>query len=289
MRSDHIEILTSFKLTVIKFKVNEKIAAHIDWKLIWYHNLTNKLFNNSLPKSIYGSTTYSNYNKNILEASTNTATISNQKNKVWFHFSRDSLLPFIEDRYALLSDYRTLSIGKGDSSDTKTRLQIAQIAVDDNIALTKAAWSANQAEKIHAIRFNPKELWESVCVLSGGDTSHHASPTVMRMRLPNGEIATTDVENAYIFGPHFHRVFNNHRLLDWPVLDNINQREVMEKLDHPISWDEVNKSTTELTNGKVPGLNGVPPNTFKTLDDANLSWLLLFYNQLWHSQADLDK
>ena len=34
MRSNHSEIITSFKLTEIKFKVNEKIVAHIEWKLI---------------------------------------------------------------------------------------------------------------------------------------------------------------------------------------------------------------------------------------------------------------
>ena len=66
MYSNHTEILTSFKLTEIKFKVNEKVLAHIDWKLIGCHNLTNKLFNNRLSKSIYGVTTYSDYNKHIL-------------------------------------------------------------------------------------------------------------------------------------------------------------------------------------------------------------------------------
>ena len=41
MRSDHTAILTSLKLIAIKFKANEKIVAHIDWKLIGYHKLTN--------------------------------------------------------------------------------------------------------------------------------------------------------------------------------------------------------------------------------------------------------
>ena len=54
MRSDHAEILTIFKLTEIKFKVNEKIVAHIDWKLIGYHKVNNKLFHNSLSKYIDG-------------------------------------------------------------------------------------------------------------------------------------------------------------------------------------------------------------------------------------------
>ena len=95
MRSDHTRILTSFKLTAIKFKVNDKVVAHIYWKLIGYNKITNELFKNSLSKSIYGGTTYSDYNNHILEAGTNTAKISNQKNKGWFYFIHDSILPLI--------------------------------------------------------------------------------------------------------------------------------------------------------------------------------------------------
>ena len=102
----------------------------------------------------------------------------------------------------MLSNYRAIGIGKGDSSEAKLRLKVAQLEVDDAIALAKSAWSNHQAGKIHSMHFNPKEVLESVLILSGGDTSHHASPTVMRMRLPNGELATTDAENASVFGPH---------------------------------------------------------------------------------------
>ena len=63
----------------------------------------------------------------------------------------------------------------------------------------------------------------------------------------------------------------------------------MDKLYQLISWDEIKKSTTNLVNDKAPGPNGVPPNTFKALDEANLSWILLFYNQFWHSLYDFDK
>ena len=66
MCSDHIFILTTFKITAIKFKVTEKIVAQNDWKLIGYHKMNNELFNNRLSMSISGSTTYSKYNKHIL-------------------------------------------------------------------------------------------------------------------------------------------------------------------------------------------------------------------------------
>ena len=121
------------------------MVAHIYWKLIGYHKLTNEIFNNSISKSIDRGTAYFDYNKHILEACTNIATISNQTDKGCFHFSRDYFLPLIKERETVISDYRTLGIGKGDSSETKIRLKIAQVAVDDSIALSKAAWSAHRA------------------------------------------------------------------------------------------------------------------------------------------------
>ena len=55
------------------------------------------------------------------------------------------------------------------------------------------------------------------------------------------------------------------------------------------SWDDIKKSTTKLANNKAPGLNGVTPNKFKALDEVNLSWLMIFYNQFWNIQANLEK
>ena len=86
MCSYHAVILTTLKSIAIKFKVTEKIVVQINCKLIGYHNMTNDLFNNSISMSIAGRSIYSNYNKHILEAGTNTVTINNQKKKGWFHF-----------------------------------------------------------------------------------------------------------------------------------------------------------------------------------------------------------
>ena len=184
--SNHTDILTILKITEINFKATDKIVSQTNWKLIGYHNLKNELFNNSLYKSISGRTKYSNYNRHILEDDNKTATINIQKNKGWFHFRCNSLLPLIKERDALLSDYRTLYIVKGDLSEAKLWPRFLQISVYDVIAFAKPVWPVHQAEKIHSMRFNHKEKWQSVRVLSGGDTSYHASPTIMRVRLPKG-------------------------------------------------------------------------------------------------------
>ena len=120
----------------------------------------------------------------------------------------------IKETNELLYDYKNLGIDKGDTYETKIRLKVALLAVDDDIALAKAAWSAHQLKKIHSMQFNPEEVCDSVRVLSGVDRSHHTSPTTMRMLIPNGELVKIYSEHFSIFGPQFHRVFNNHRPID---------------------------------------------------------------------------
>ena len=62
--------------------------------------------------------------------------------------------------------------------------------------------------------FNPKEAWKSVKILSGGETSHHQNPTIVRMRLNNGNTTTMDAENASVIGPHCSKVFGVNRPVD---------------------------------------------------------------------------
>ena len=116
--------------------------------------------------------------------------------------------------------------------------------------------------------------------------SHHASPTIMQMRLPNGTLETTGAENASVFYPHFDMVFNNHRLIYLPVIYRIKQIDLMEEPDTPILWDNIKKFTTKLANDKVQVLNGVPTNAFKALNDKNITWIVLFYNRLCLSQTE---
>ena len=86
------------------------------------------------------------------------------------------------------------------------QLQAAQVIFTNYVTLAKAAWSLHQAEIVHTMRFTPKDAWRSVKILAGGLTSHHEMPTVMRLRLPNGDLATNDAENASVMVPHLARV-----------------------------------------------------------------------------------
>ena len=98
----------------------------------------------------------------------------------------------------------------------------------------------------------------------------------MRLRLPNGDLATNDAENASVMGPHLARVHQAHRPVNFTVLRGILQRLMIPKLDVPIKWAELKEAIRKSANGKSTGLNDVPPDAFKALDDTNLLTLLDF-------------
>ena len=100
--------------------------------------------------------------------------------------------------------------------------------------------------------------------------SHHSAPTLIQMRLPSGRLAENYEENVRVFVSHFKKVLNNHKPTDREVVNDIDLREVMREIDVPPSWAEIICAITELTNNKAPRLNGIPPNTFKLMNEENL-------------------
>ena len=135
------------------------------------------------------------------------------------------------------------------------------------MSVAKTRWSCHLAEEIHKIPFNTKEAWESIGQLTGGESSHRTSPKVIQVRLPSGNLTENDEENVSVFANHFKKVLNNHKPTYTTVINEIHLREVMEELDDPPLWKKYIFAIQELTNDKSPGLNGVPPNAFKSISE----------------------
>ena len=98
------------------------------------------------------------------------------------------------------------------------------------------------------MRFNPKEAWNSAKIIYVGEKSHQKHSTIMSMLLLYGNTAITDVENASVLGPHFSRIFCTDLPVDWYTLEEVRQRDVMQEIDQPISWDEIKAAVKKLTN-----------------------------------------
>ena len=96
-------------------------------------------------------------------------------------------------------------------------------------------------------------------LLTGGTTVHHKRQVTMAIKMEDGRLASNSKENMSLFGPHFDRVYNNHRPVDLSVLENVPQCPTLRDIDSPITFEEVNHAINKLKSGKSPGLNGIPP------------------------------
>ena len=120
----------------------------------------------------------------------------------------------------------------------------------------------------------------------GGDTSHHTAPRLIHMRLLSGRLTENDEVNVSVFTSHFKKVLNKHKPTDKAVINDIGLREVTRELDVPPSWAEFICAIKELTNDKDPGLNGVPPNAFKSMSEENLRHHIDFITEFWEETVD---
>ncbi len=66
----------------------------------------------------------------------------------------------------------------------------------------------------------------------------------MAMRLPDGTWATNALEKMSILSPHFHKVYNTHRMTDPSPREQVPQQQTLWELDGPITWTEFNKAVT---------------------------------------------
>jgi hypothetical protein len=69
------------------------------------------------------------------------------------------------------------------------------------------------------------------------------------MCLESGELASNATENMSVFGIHFNKVLNNHRPIDYTVLDLIKQKPCLIAIDTPITFKEVKRAINKLKKG----------------------------------------
>jgi hypothetical protein len=209
---------------------------------------------------------YNNLCKAVVRAGKETAVAIDCQCKGWYTASKSILVPAIQEKNRL---HRRLHNRSGLSPDKVTSIQ-AQLKVinkrnHDLVELAKACWHKGICEKIHKMSMNPCLAWENIQILTGGKTAHHKTNLNMPMHLANGELVSNAKENLSVFGVHFNKVLNNHRPVDYSILDLIKQKPCLTLIDNPITFSKVKRAINKLKKGKSPGFNGIPPKAFKAM------------------------
>jgi hypothetical protein len=262
--SDHHAVRLDLVLTSIKFKETQLLyGGAIDWRKILTNDECRKLYNDAALEAMTVDMDYEEFNNAIRQSGKNTAIPLKERCKGWYEFSQTELMPIIEEKnrlvHTLKQKVNTVEI------DDLLRCSLKRVTkqVKDMVLLAKSCWYSNICLHIHDMRVNPRLAWEYICILTGGETAHHKKSINKAMQLPNGTLASNSSENMAVFGPHFERVFSNHRPVNLSILDLIPQREKLMEIDHPITFSEVDKAINKLKLSKAPGLNAIPPEAYK--------------------------
>ena len=145
--------------------------------------------------------------------------------------------------------------------------------IDDQQRVAKERCAQDNAEGIHSIDFNPGIAWESVKLLSKGQSAHHKKPKTTVFRRSDGGLAQNDKEQMEVLEDHFQKVFNNKREVKFETLNSVLQGDIMYDQDRDISFKDFGKALDELANNKAVRENGVSLNAIKALNKENCRYM----------------
>jgi hypothetical protein len=256
-------------LTSVKYKEKASLnTGEIDWRKICEEDEQRRLYNKYLLYFTTRDMTYDNFCEAVVCAGRKTAMSIENKCEGWYTASEAILAPAIEKKNRLrrkLQERNRLTATEIDQ--LQQQLKNITKRNRDLVKLAKACWYSGICTNIHNMRMNLRLAWENICLLTGGETAHHKTNINMAMKLESGKLASNAKENMSIFSMHFHKVLNNNTPVNDSVLDLIEQKPCLTAIDTPITFREVKNAINKLKKGKAAGLNGIPPEALKAMDD----------------------
>ena len=254
---------------------NDEIRANYNYKLTTNLQKKKYFYTNSVAIPTAESK-YTDFMEATMQAAEDTIQGPGRVSKDWFQHSEAILNEAIRLRnyWSSVWMHTTLPQARQKFREARSKLEKA-------IKKAKAVWIDKRAEEIHDMKFDPKSAWMAVREVEKGFEGHYSAQGDIKMRKPNGDIATNDRENADVMAEHFKKVFNNHRPIDISVLDELEQREIISELGLPPTNEEFAAALRKIANGKSPGESGITPEALKNLDYSHTRTLREFLREYW--------
>ena len=140
-----------------------------------------------------------------------------------------------------------------------------------------AWWQARAAELQDAAdRRDFKTFYQGLKAVHG--PKHKKSPSV---KTKDGDLLTDPSEVLKRWSEHFNGVLNQESDFDMSVLDEIPQWDINTSLDSIPTLEEVLLSIKQLSSGKSPGQDGIPPDIYKHGGTAIAEQVLVIFKQIW--------
>ena len=202
-----------------------------------------------------------------------------RKRKPWFELSQKALLEKINARNKSFGKYSkdksisNLTILKNSRSNLKKKKEEAKIL-----------WIASKVSELEScMDIDPRSAWKATKEIAGGLYGHHKNTASMKMKKPNGEYCTNDLENAEVFKNFYLKLYNNHEgtKFDESILNEIDEQPEKPILGALPTDKEIQRALSKMAYEKSPGPNGIPTEAFKNLDNYGMLLLRDTIRKYW--------
>ena len=108
--------------------------------------------------------------------------------------------------------------------------------------------------------------------LTEGLYGHHKNTSSMKMKKPNRDYLTNDLENAEVFKNFYSKLYNNHNGTKYneTILNKTDDQPEKPTLGIKPKDKEIQRALSKMAYERSPGPNGVPTEAFKNLDTYGL-------------------
>ena len=243
---DHSAILLPFAFTSIKVKIpNTFSVGEIDWHKIQNDECTNKAFNQTLKDLCSQKPSSTNFNEMIIKAGFATANTPKKQRIGLFENDCVNMQPLVDEKAKLLHLYRNEKDSNKLLIEIKQDLKIASKNVKDRTEIAKGIWANSIADRMNTLNMDPKEAWKAAYQLKDGENGHHKKMISKKFRNSDGNIARTKQENINNVEKHFTSVFNTHHPVKFEAMENIKQRDTLDEIGLPPSWQEFTRAMSQ--------------------------------------------
>ena len=101
----------------------------------------------------------------------------------------------------------------------------------------------------------------------------------------SGEILTNKEDQLQRWVEHFAELYSRQNTVSPQAISAVEQRPIRRELDEPPTAAELSRALDQLSSGKAPGNDGIPPDLLKHCKTCLLTPLHCFLTQCWNEQS----
>ena len=197
-----------------------------------------------------------------------------RKHRDWFDENDPLIKPLLDQLHTL----RIESVEDSDNAVKADAYRVSKQETQKSLRTMQNKWWLDRAIELQeaADRRDFKAFYQGLKAVHG--PKHVANPSI---KSKDGVLLTEPAEVLNRWSEHFKGVLNQNSNFDMSVLDDIPQQEVNMALAELPTLDEVLVCIKQLTTGKSPGEDGIPPEVYKHGGRAVAEQLLALFIQTW--------